>query len=239
MSEALVSAVQDWSSQNPTLAPLIIVLAVAACTVSIFIPTTPLNLAAAATHGILPSAIMVCVGCTLGSVINFAIARCNPPLHSHPQPRPSTQHSCASDQLTRPFRHLARNWAQTQFGHMLAPVERVICSSPFKMIVLLRLSPVFPFSPVGHALGTMNVSGLTFAIATAIGVFPGCAIYSWMGASLKDASQGGSGSASSIASISLCVASTLAVSYVAKREYVKACAPADAGESGANLQKKK
>ena len=82
MSEAIVAAVQDWSSSNPALAPLIIVLAVAACTVSVFIPTTPLNLAVAATHGILPSALMVCVGCTLGSVVNFAIAR-------YPSPPPS------------------------------------------------------------------------------------------------------------------------------------------------------
>jgi uncharacterized membrane protein YdjX (TVP38/TMEM64 family) len=68
-------AVQEWSSANPALAPLFIVLAVAACTVSVFIPTTPLNLAAAAIHGIVPSALLVCAGCTLGSVVNFAVSR--------------------------------------------------------------------------------------------------------------------------------------------------------------------
>ncbi len=72
MSEVIVASLQEWSTANPALAPLFIVLAVAACTVSVFIPTTPLNLAAAATHGILPSAILVCAGCTLGSVVIFA-----------------------------------------------------------------------------------------------------------------------------------------------------------------------
>ncbi len=75
MSDAIVAAVQDWSAANPALAPLLIVLAVAACTVSVFISTTPLNLAAAAVYGIVPSALLVCAGCTLGSMVNFSIAR--------------------------------------------------------------------------------------------------------------------------------------------------------------------
>ena len=96
-----------------------------------------------------------------------------------------------------------------------------------KMIVLLRLSPVFPFSPVGYALGSMNINVATFASATALGVLPGCLLYSWMGASLKDASQGEGSSAGSIASVCICVASTFAVSYFAKKEYAKACASSE------------
>jgi uncharacterized membrane protein YdjX (TVP38/TMEM64 family) len=111
-------------------------------------------------------------------------------------------------------------------------VERVISSSSMKMIVLLRLSPVFPFSPVGYALGTLNVSAATFAAATAAGMLPGCLLYSWMGVSLKDASQGGGDNMGSIVSIGVCIASTVAVSYFAKKEYTKASKPChEAAES--------
>jgi len=134
-------------------------------------------------------------------------------------------------------RYLARDWAQRKFGQLLAPVERVICSSSMKMIVLLRLSPVFPFAAVGYALGTMNVTALTFAVATALGMLPGCLLYSWMGASLKDASGGGGDSTGSIVSIGICVASTLAVSYFAKKEYTKASTPSE--DSAGVLKKKK
>jgi uncharacterized membrane protein YdjX (TVP38/TMEM64 family) len=128
---------------------------------------------------------------------------------------------------------VARSWARRKFGQLLAPVERVICSSPMKMIVLLRLSPVFPFSPVGYALGSMNINVATFASATALGVLPGCLLYSWMGASLKDASQSGGDDAGSIISICVCVVSTLAVSYFAKLEYNKACASDDSSRKKA------
>jgi uncharacterized membrane protein YdjX (TVP38/TMEM64 family) len=93
-----------------------------------------------------------------------------------------------------------------------------------KMIVLLRLSPVFPFAPVGYALGTMDVAASTFAAATAVGVLPGCLLYSWMGASLQDATRSGSDSTGSIISMCVCVLSTLAISFVAKKEYSRACA---------------
>jgi uncharacterized membrane protein YdjX (TVP38/TMEM64 family) len=108
-----------------------------------------------------------------------------------------------------------------------------------KMIVLLRLSPVFPFSPVGYALGTMHISALTFAVGTALGVLPGCLLYSWMGHSLKDVSHGEGSSSGSIASICISVLSTLAVSYFAKKEYVKACASSDASKSAHASRKAK
>lgn len=135
--------------------------------------------------------------------------------------------------MTLNGRYVARSWAQRKFGQLLAPVERVICSCPMKMIVLLRLSPVFPFSPVGYALGSMDISPATFAAATALGVLPGCLLYSWMGASLKDASQSGGDSTGSMISICICVGSTLAVSYFAKMEYAKACASGDASRKKA------
>ena len=114
----------------------------------------------------------------------------------------------------------------------------MICSSPLKMTILLRLSPVFPFSPVGYALGTMDISATAFALGTAVGVLPGCLLYSWMGASMKDASQSGADSSGSIISICICIVSTLLVSYVAKREYSKATKSTEKERSKADATKK-
>lgn len=107
------------------------------------------------------------------------------------------------------------------------------------MTILLRLSPVFPFAPVGYALGTMQISATAFAVGTAAGVLPGCLLYSWMGASMKDASQSGADSTGSIISICICVASTLLVSYLAKREYYKATASTEKECPKADAPKKR
>ena len=80
------------------------------------------------------------------------------------------------------------------------------------MVILARLSPVFPFAVVGYALGATSLGSWVFTWATAVGVFPGCLLYTWIGANAASAASGG-GDMGTYLSIVGGVVSTMLVSW--------------------------
>merc|ERR1712224_722064 len=128
-------------------------LLTALCTVSAFITTTPLNFAAGAMFGPLHGAIIFNIGCTLGSWVNFILGRT-----------------------------LLRAWALKQLkkNPTLSALDRALEKKAAMMVTLARLSPVFPFAMVGYALGATSLGAWVFTWATAVGLLPGCLLYSWI-----------------------------------------------------------
>ena len=175
------------------------------------ITTTPMNFAAGMLFGIVPGAAIMNVGCVVGSIANFVIGR-----------------------------YVAREWARKrlQESPTLSALEAALQKRAVFIITLARLSPVFPFAmvckmllpllvddehafgpQVGYALGASAVTMRDFAVGTAVGLFPGCILYSWIGVSMKDMSSKEGGGAGSWISIIISVASTIAISIYAKRVY--------------------
>jgi uncharacterized membrane protein YdjX (TVP38/TMEM64 family) len=71
-------------------------------------------------------------------------------------------------------------------------VDEALGREGFK-IVLLRLSPVFPFNFLNYALGLTNVSFGKYAFASLIGMLPGGLMYVYFGSaagSLADVAAG-------------------------------------------------
>ena len=62
-----------------------------------------------------------------------------------------------------------------------------------KLVFLLRLSPVVPFSILNYILGLTNVSLRNYALASAIGMVPGILLYTHVGSSLGSLSDVGGG----------------------------------------------
>jgi uncharacterized membrane protein YdjX (TVP38/TMEM64 family) len=58
---------------------------------------------------------------------------------------------------------------------------------PFASIVLLRLSPVLPFTPLNYALGLTDVPLRTYALASWLGMLPGTVVYASAGAAVSNA----------------------------------------------------
>ena len=75
-----------------------------------------------------------------------------------------------------------------------AAVER----EGFKLVLLLRLSPLFPFNVLNYALSLTRVTLGRYVLASAIGMLPGTALYVYLGslapaaAELSAATRGGS-----------------------------------------------
>jgi uncharacterized membrane protein YdjX (TVP38/TMEM64 family) len=98
-----------------------------------------------------------------------------------------------------------------------AAVER----EGWKLVLLLRLSPVFPFNVLNYALSLTRVPFGTYVLASFIGMLPGTALYVYLGSLAPAAAQLGpaaaAGGAGRTAVYAIGLLATVAVVVVATR----------------------
>jgi uncharacterized membrane protein YdjX (TVP38/TMEM64 family) len=92
-------------------------------------------------------------------------------------------------------RTMARDWIAGKVAQnsKFAAVDEAVGKEGFKIVLLLRLSPVFPFNFLNYALGLTRVSFKHYALASAIGMLPGGFMYTYFGSaarSLADVAAG-------------------------------------------------
>ncbi len=63
----------------------------------------------------------------------------------------------------------------------LAAVDRALDTGAFRLVLLLRLSPLVPFGALNYALGASPVRFWTFLAASALGIVPGTVLYVLLG----------------------------------------------------------
>ncbi|MFH1738025.1 MAG: TVP38/TMEM64 family protein [bacterium] len=105
----------------------------------------------------------------------------------------STLGACAAFLVGRTF---ARDWiAEKVSGNAkFAAIDQAVGREGFKIVLLTRLSPVFPFNLLNYAFGLTKVSFWHYALASWIGMLPGTVMYVYFGSglrSLADAAAGG------------------------------------------------
>lgn len=138
-------------------APAVFVAAYAGSVV-VLIPGSILTLAAGAIFGLLKGTLYTFVAATVGAVAAFLVAR----------------------YVARGA--VSRRLAQTpRFG----AIDRAIGGQGLKIVLLLRLSPVFPFSLLNYVLGLTRVSLRDYTIAS-IGMIPGTLLYVYYGKLIGD-----------------------------------------------------
>ena len=198
VAEQIAAGTSYIESLPPQQAAAAVVAVTALLTISCVISTTPLNFVSGAIFGPLLGALIFNVGCTVGSFISFLIGR-----------------------------FLLKSWAQRKLRESptLSALDSAIRKKAGQMVVLARLSPVFPFAIVGYALGATSLDLVTFTWATFAGLFPGCLLYAFIGASAKEAASGDGGWGPTI-SMAGGVAATVLVTVQAKRAYDEAIAEA-------------
>ena len=92
-------------------------------------------------------------------------------------------------------RTLARDWVagKVSGNPKFAAVDEAVGREGFKIVLLLRLSPIFPFNFLNYALGLTKVSFVKYALASLIGMLPGGLMYVYFGSaarSLADVAAG-------------------------------------------------
>ena len=116
-------------------------------------PGSILTLAAGAIFGLVEGTLIVMIGATLGAALAFLVSR-----------------------------HLAqeriRLWLERRFR--VEPVDRAVARKGFRVVFLLRLSPLFPFNLLNYALGLTRVRFRDY-LAASIGMLPASFLYVYYG----------------------------------------------------------
>jgi uncharacterized membrane protein YdjX (TVP38/TMEM64 family) len=94
-------------------------------------------------------------------------------------------------------RGLAREWVAGRVAERprFKALDQAIGDHDLKMVLLLRLSPVFPFNLLNYALGLTQVGTLNYVVATFFGMLPGAALYVYLGTGVKEVGAALSGAA--------------------------------------------
>jgi uncharacterized membrane protein YdjX (TVP38/TMEM64 family) len=80
--------------------------------------------------------------------------------------------------------------ARRMKGHpRFEAVDRAVGERAFWVVLLLRLSPVFPFNLLNYALGVTRVPLGTYLLASVVGMFPGTVLYVYLGTLLGSAAE--------------------------------------------------
>lgn len=96
-------------------------------------------------------------------------------------------------------RTLLRDWAARKVGGSprARAIDAAVEREGFKIVLLLRLSPLFPFNLLNYALSLSRVGLGEYVLASFLGMLPATALYVYLGslapaaAELSSAAQGG------------------------------------------------
>ena len=141
-----------WVRELGPLGPVVFVVGYIVAAVA-GIPGSLLTLAAGAIFGLWWGVLYVFVGATLGSCAAFLVSR-----------------------------YVARAMVERRVANneRFQSIDRAIAADGRKIVFLLRLSPVFPFTLLNYALGLSRVRFWDYAIAS-VGMIPGTILYVYYG----------------------------------------------------------
>ncbi|MEX2580155.1 MAG: TVP38/TMEM64 family protein [Verrucomicrobiales bacterium] len=146
-------SLSDWLDSIGLWAPVAFVVVYAVATV-LFVPGFALTVGAGALFGVLKGTLWVVVGSNLGASAAFLIGR-----------------YLARDRVAK---RIAGN-------EKFEALDSAIGREGWKIVVLTRLSPVFPFSLLNYAFGLAKVKWLHYAAASLVGMLPGTVMYVYLG----------------------------------------------------------
>jgi len=96
----------------------------------------------------------------------------------------------------------------------LRAVDRAVAEEGWRVVGLLRLSPLVPFNLQNYALGATSVGFWPYVAATGVGIAPGCLLYVYLGVIGKSSGGG----ALKWAFVALGLAATIAVAVLVGRK---------------------
>jgi uncharacterized membrane protein YdjX (TVP38/TMEM64 family) len=125
----------------------------------LLVPGTVITLAGGALFGVVEATIAISLGSTVGACAAFLVGR-----------------------------GLARPWVERQIAGnaRFQAVDHAIAAQGFKIVLLLRLSPVFPYNLLNYILALTRVSFRDYFLATWIGMVPGTIMYVYIGSTVGE-----------------------------------------------------
>ncbi len=131
-----------------------------------FLPGSILTLGAGVVFGVVLGTVYVFIGATMGAIAAFCVGR-----------------------------YFARGWISQKIAgnQKFAAIDNAVARDGFKIVLLTRLSPIFPFNLLNYALGITGVSLKDYALGS-IGMLPGTLMYVYIGSLAGDIARIGTDS---------------------------------------------
>lgn len=183
-----LAAVQNYVKDLGMTGWVIYALVYAICCV-FFIPATILTLGAGAIFGIGKGTGIVVVGATLGATLSFLLAR-----------------TVLRSKVEK----------MTSGNAKFRALDRAIGKEGAKIVFLIRLAPIFPFTYINYGFGLTSVRTLPYTLATLVGIIPGTFAFVYIGYSGAQAAAGAADQTRLIINIVGAVLAVIATVFVAR-----------------------
>jgi pyruvate/2-oxoglutarate dehydrogenase complex dihydrolipoamide dehydrogenase (E3) component/uncharacterized membrane protein YdjX (TVP38/TMEM64 family) len=144
------------------IGPAVVVLFYIFCTV-LLLPGIAITIASGSLFGLSTGLIVVVLGANLGALCSFLLAR-------------------------GLLRQKVLGWAAA--NPKFRSLDQAIGKQGFKMVLLTRLSPVFPFVWLNYLLGVTAVRTPAYVVANLLGMLPATFLFVYIGAAARDALAG-------------------------------------------------
>ena len=171
----------------------------------LFVPGSILTLGAGFLFGVVYGTIAVSVGSVLGATAAFLVGRT-----------------------------LLRGWIEGRIASYprFQAIDRAVGEQGFKIVLLTRLSPIFPFNLLNYAFGLTNVRLWQYVLASWIGMLPGTVMYVYLGSALKSLADVAAGSPEGgtaqtvffVVGLVMTIVATVVITRVARRALNEAVA---------------
>ena len=149
-----IQTFQGWTEQAGAFGAVVYAAVYAIATVS-FLPGWIFTVGTGVIYGVLIGSLVVSVGSTLGATLAFLLAR-----------------TFLRDTIAR----------KVQGNDSFRAIDEAIGASGWKIVFLIRLSPIFPFNLLNYALGLTKIPVIHYILASWIGMLPGTIMYVYLGA---------------------------------------------------------
>jgi uncharacterized membrane protein YdjX (TVP38/TMEM64 family) len=136
---------------------LVAVVYVPACL--LFVPGSLLTLGAGFAFGLVPATIAVSVGSVVGATAAFFVGR-------------TVAREAVAARIAKDRRFRA--------------IDQAVAQQGFRIVLLLRLSPLIPFNVLNYALGLTKVSLRDYVLASWIGMLPATVAFVYLGSAVKN-----------------------------------------------------
>lgn len=167
LQELFHQALEWINSQG--IAGVIVFMGLYAIATVAFVPGSLLTLGAGVIFGLVFGSIYVFFGATLGATLAFIVGR-----------------------------YFARDWVAKKIegNEKFSAIDRAVSKEGFKIVLLTRLSPAFPFVLLNYAYGLTGVTLKDYVLGS-VGMIPGTIMYVYLGSLAGDLARIGMGSSAS------------------------------------------
>lgn len=201
-SKQLAISFVGWMRGQGAAAVMIFALAYVLAAV-LLIPASALTLGAGFVYGTVWGTLLVVPASMAAALLSFAIAR-----------------------------RLVRAWvvARVEGKPRFAALDRAIGRSGFKITLLVRLSPIFPFGLLNYALGVTEIRARDYLVASLLGMLPGTIAYVYLGSLVTSATELGGGGRSWLYWVggALTIVASIAITVIARQALRRELAEAHA-----------